>query len=327
VASQIDLEERAATARPDTPEMLDLLACPADGGTLTPEAEGLACARCGTVYAARGRYVDFLKADHEFYESKYCNEIRINPPPGLLRELPLWLLVHGYVWAVRKFVKPGSVVVELGCAGGIRWFGARYRMIGLDFSRAGLEIAAQDYRLALRGDALRLPLADASVDAVVSACFFEHIAPNDKPKLLAEVRRVLKPGGRVIFQYDVETANPLIAAYRERAPDLYRREFLDNDGHIGYQPLAENDRIFRAAGLSLLRSVALERLPLQADSVWGKLGKWPGRRGRVAARMSRLLGGRMTRPNIAFLRIVDETVGRLAPSRWGRIALTVAQKD
>lgn len=305
---------------------VSLLRCPRDHAELVLADDKLSCPDCGAAYEARGRYLNFLDQDHDFYEDRYCNEIRLNPKPGFISELPLWLLVHGYVWAVRKHVPAGSTVVELGCAAGIRWFGTRYRMIGVDFSRSGLEIAKADYRLCLRGDALRLPLKDGSVDAVVSACFFEHIAPEDKPVLLREVHRVLKPGGKVIFQYDVETGNPLIAWYRDSRPDLYKAEFLDNDGHIGYQPLKDNDAIFRGAGFTLLHSVALERLPLQAASVWGKFGKWPGKRGRFAAGLSKLFGGAMIRPNIALLRITDETIGRLLPSRWGRVALTVAQK-
>lgn len=164
------------------------------------------------------------------------------------------------------------------------------------------------------------------MDAVVSACFFEHIAPGDKPRLLNEVYRILKPGGRVIFQYDVQTQNPLIASYRRKDPALYKEMFLDGDGHIGYQPLTENNAIFRRSGFRIRKSVALERLPLQAASVWEKLGHWPGRRGRVASTMAKILGGKMIKPNIALLRIVDETIGRLAPSSWGRIALTIAER-
>jgi hypothetical protein len=52
---------------------------------------------------------------------------------------PLWLINSGYPWMVRHFVPPGATVVELGCAGGVRYFGQRYRMVGCDLSFSSLK--------------------------------------------------------------------------------------------------------------------------------------------------------------------------------------------
>ncbi|MEY2928125.1 MAG: hypothetical protein RL367_2602, partial [Pseudomonadota bacterium] len=153
-----------------------LIACPHDHAGLSMNGQGVECSHCGKTFAAEGKFVDFMGIDDAFYEDKYLNMIRFNPKPGFFQELPLWLLLHGYVWAVRRFVRPGSTVVELGCAGGIRWFGSRYKMIGVDLAATGLRAACGHYEAGLRSNALHLPLADTSVDAVVSACFFEHIA-------------------------------------------------------------------------------------------------------------------------------------------------------
>ncbi|MEY2926013.1 MAG: hypothetical protein RL367_490, partial [Pseudomonadota bacterium] len=56
------------------------------------------------------------------------------------------------------------------------------------------------------------------------------------------------------------------------------------------------------------------------------LSKWPGGKGRFASFCSKLFGGLMTFPTTALIRATDETVGRLAPVKWGRIALTVVEK-
>jgi ubiquinone/menaquinone biosynthesis C-methylase UbiE len=81
-------------------------------------------------------------------------------------------------------------------------------VVGCDFSRGMLERAAARRRGArwVRGDALRLPFADASFDVLVSTEAF-HWFP-DQPAALTEFRRVLEPGGRLL----VSLINPPVAA-------------------------------------------------------------------------------------------------------------------
>lgn len=79
------------------------------------------------------------------------------------------------------------------------------RIVGADFSRGMLGMARTlseepglDGRLEwLEADAAALPLADASVDAVVSS-FVLQLVPDRRP-VYAEIRRVLRPGGRLAF--------------------------------------------------------------------------------------------------------------------------------
>ena len=52
---------------------------------------------------------------------------------------------------------------------------------------------------AVVGSAVSLPLVDASVDLAVSNYCFHHLSDDDKRRALAEVYRVLRPGGRVVF--------------------------------------------------------------------------------------------------------------------------------
>ena len=51
----------------------------------------------------------------------------------------------------------------------------------------------------LVGDATELPLADRSVDVVLSNYCFHHLSDVDKRRALHEVRRVLRPGGRLVI--------------------------------------------------------------------------------------------------------------------------------
>ena len=74
-------------------------------------------------------------------------------------------------------------------------------VIGVEVSAEAVAHAAEAYRQPnlrfLEGDARHLPLDDASVDTVVSFETIEHLYEHDQ--FLAEVRRVLRPGGRFII--------------------------------------------------------------------------------------------------------------------------------
>ncbi|HEX4303163.1 MAG TPA: methyltransferase domain-containing protein [Rhizomicrobium sp.] len=302
------------------------LCCPSDRAPLQRAGDAMHCPVCARDYAIRDGVVDFLGKDDPFYEGAFNNEVRYVPRSrNFLHQMPLWLISNGYLWAVRKALNQGARVVELGCAGGVAWLGTQYQVIGVDVSQQGLALAAKKYSLCVRSDSLK-PIPDGSVDAVISSYFWEHIAADDKEAILDEVARILKPGGQVIFIYDVATHNPLISWLRARNPQLYQASFLDADGHIGYQSVAQNEALFLKHGLRITKSHSLERTPLQSTSVYLKMKRWNGSAkwfGRVLSVLDRKP---ILLPYQAFLRLIDETVGRLFPSAWGRMAITVAQK-
>jgi ubiquinone/menaquinone biosynthesis C-methylase UbiE len=93
---------------------------------------------------------------------------------------------------------PRRRVLEVGCGTG-HWLqafrAAGQLVLGLDLSPAMLErarSAAPDSPL-VNGNALRLPFADASFDALFCINALHHF--TDKPRLIAEAARVLVPGG------------------------------------------------------------------------------------------------------------------------------------
>ncbi len=84
-------------------------------------------------------------------------------------------------------------------------------LTALDVSARSLELAQARFGpLAhyLHFDGVRVPLADASVQTALAACVFHHIAADRQVPLLAELRRVLAPQGR-LFIFEHNPYNPL----------------------------------------------------------------------------------------------------------------------
>jgi len=153
-------------------------------------------------------------------------------------------------------LKPGETVLDLGSGGGFDVFvcatkvGAKGRVIGVDMtpemvSRARGNVAAfrertglanVDFRL---GEIEHLPVADASVDVVISNCVL-NLSPQ-KPQVWREIARVLRPGGRVAVS-DLALLRALPPAVRKSAEALV-------SCFGGAVLVKETEKMVRAAGL------------------------------------------------------------------------------
>lgn len=158
-------------------------------------------------------------------------------------------------------IRPGHVVLDVcsGMGGPARYLAHRIgcRVVGLDLTEsrhAGARrltaLAHLDDRVEFRlGDALHMPFENASFDVVMGQEAWCHVP--DKPRLIAECARVLKPGGMIAFT-DILRRDGLTGAEMERLtremtfPDL---ETLD--GYAG---------LLAANGCSLVRRDDLTEL-------------------------------------------------------------------
>jgi SAM-dependent methyltransferase len=83
------------------------------------------------------------------------------------------------------------------------------------------------------GDMRQLPFKDAEFDAVVSSYAIDHLRRAERPKAIAEVARVLKPGGEfllMLVQVDWRTwlVSPLLAHHPSQDPEPWRAWLRDN---------------------------------------------------------------------------------------------------
>jgi arsenite methyltransferase len=131
-------------------------------------------------------------------------------------------------------LREGEVVLDLGAGAGLDMFiaakkvGPKGRAIGVDMTaemvakaRAGIEVfrhrtglANVEFRL---GEIEHLPVADASVDVVISNCVI-NLSP-DKAQVWREISRVLRPGGRVAVS-DLALLRPLPEEVRQSVQAL-----------------------------------------------------------------------------------------------------------
>jgi SAM-dependent methyltransferase len=101
---------------------------------------------------------------------------------------------------LQRLGKTGGVALDIGAAGGgntrvLKAFG--WNAIAIEYGADGAEVAQERGLEVVRADARHLPFRSASVDLVVAFDILEHIEEDDWA--LAEIRRVVRPGGSVLI--------------------------------------------------------------------------------------------------------------------------------
>ena len=175
-------------------------------------------------------------------------------------DLLLWLVTLGRERAFRErmlkyaHLQPGEAVLDVGCGTGTlallakEQVGPTGEVCGIDASpqmiaraqkkarRAGIDVSFKN------AFAQSLPYPEGRFNAVLTTVMLHHLPKKARAELAGEIRRVLKPGGRV-----------LAIDFGKTAKD--RRSFLDHihrrHGHIEFNDMVA---LFRDAGLAIAES-------------------------------------------------------------------------
>jgi ubiquinone/menaquinone biosynthesis C-methylase UbiE len=153
-------------------------------------------------------------------------------------------------------LQPGETVLDLGSGAGfdcflaVRQVGPTGQVIGVDMTAEMVAKAREnagaagyanvEFRL---GEIEHLPVADASVDVIISNCVI-NLSP-DKPQVFREAFRVLRPGGRLAIS-DIVTTAPL--------PEEVRNDLALYAGCIaGAATIAELEAMLGESGFDNIR--------------------------------------------------------------------------
>ena len=174
-------------------------------------------------------------------------------------------------------VRPGETVLDLGSGAGIDCFlsarevGPAGRVIGVDMTTAMIDRARAaaakggytnvEFRL---GEIEHLPVADASVDVIISNCVV-NLSP-EKEQVFREALRVLRPGGRLVLS-DLVWLRPMPESIRGRVDVLVgciagasiKDEYLDLMRRAGFASVEVVEETRYNVGLEGLAQNEAER--------------------------------------------------------------------
>ncbi len=187
---------------------------------------------------------------------------------------PAWLLnlVGEHLKPLAPFDSGLDVCCGTGAAVALLRPLCRSRVVGLDFSQGMLQVCRQHAANMpgtasvelVRADALTMPFP-AAFDLVTSFGAFGHILERDEPRFVAEVARVLRPGGRFVFvtAYLPPVTSPGYWMARGFNAAMRVRNFLKKPPFIMYYLtflLPRARRLLERAGLVVEeRPLAVER--------------------------------------------------------------------
>jgi SAM-dependent methyltransferase len=203
-------------------------------------------------------------------------------------------------------------VLDVGCgSGGPAAFLARERgcrVTGVDVSEAGIQAGSAHARQAGLEDRVQfrradvaepLPFPDRAFDVIVCMDAVCHMP--DRPRLLGEWHRVLRPGGRVLY------TDPVVVTGLVSNEELAAR---GSTGYFEFCPPGVNERLVREAGFELVR----------AEDVTGNeaevSGRWHAARQQRAAELTRLEGEATFAGLQRFLAAVHRLTGERRLSRF-----------
>jgi len=178
----------------------------------------------GGEYAARGDYHRTPDPSWDYY--------------------PTYLAKLRSVRAYLDALPPDTRVLDAGCGEGVLVdeYAARLRISGVDVHYASARVKTASL--------MALPFPDASFERALCLDVLEHLAYEDQPRALAELHRVLVPGGELLVSI------PNLAHLQSRVQFLLRGRLIRTASeykHPGDRPVGEYLQLASRAGFTLVK--------------------------------------------------------------------------
>jgi ubiquinone/menaquinone biosynthesis C-methylase UbiE/uncharacterized protein YbaR (Trm112 family) len=251
----------------------DLIICPNCRKNLSWRNKYAACSKCASKYPIKNEIVCFLNKTDEFYENHYIRQIHYMPRKNFLKNWIFFnLMQSGIIGEIKRNTKPGDFVLDIGCAGGIKWLGTYAQTTGFDISFASLVKAKEFYKNAVQADIETLPFRNNSFDVVYGSYIFEHLLPKSKDDFLKEAYRILKPQGKLILQFDTLSENWL-TRYALRDVYAFKKGFIDVDRHIGLEYPSKAVSKIRNSGFKIIKTNKFGTTFFQYEPTYNWLNK------------------------------------------------------
>jgi SAM-dependent methyltransferase len=185
--------------------------------------------------------------------------------------------VHDVVGANSQAV--GLRILDFGCGVGqsTPYFKEMFpeaELFGADISSASIDVARQNHgsiaTYAAYQAGMPLPFGDNSFDIGFAACVFHHIPRDAQADVLQDIRRVLKPRGR-LFVFEHNPFNPLTVKivrdcpFDENAVLIKSRSMKDRMTEAGFEEVGIRYCLFVPGWLGWLR-------PIESALTWCPLG-------------------------------------------------------
>lgn len=213
---------------------------------------------------------------------------------------------------------PAHHVLDVGCgSGGPALFLARERgcrVTGVDVNEAGIQAgltlarqAGLDNKVHFRRADVRepLPFPDRTFDAIVCMDAMCHMP--DRGRLFGEWRRVLRPGGRILY------TDPVVVTGLVSNEELATRS---STGYFEFCPPGVNEQLIRQAGFELMRTEDVTENEVEISR------RWHAARQQRAADLIRLEGEATFAGLQRFLATVHKLTSELRLSRFVYLART-----
>src|SRR6266480_32005 len=180
----------------------------------------------------------------EFYRTKFVSDEVLDA--RYFKALDRFDIRFARTMWIYDNVRAGSTLLELGCGAGMLALLKRkgITLTGVDLSNeCALAARRNGYDSTFTAELTRLPFAAASFDYVASLDVLGHVGDEEKDGVLAEVKRVLRPGG--VTMHGIEcTDRTAQKTYDEMSAEELRR-FIEVDGHVGLEEEQEHAARFR----------------------------------------------------------------------------------